>query len=531
MITMLYPTQQNKEASMSCIINNRSYNDKAALVMNMFWSVVAVIINYAIAFLVTPYVTNTSGAEAYGFVVLANNFTAYIDVIVIAFNAFAVRFISVAYHQGNFNQANKYYNSAIIADIMLSGGILATCTILIVRLEKLLNISDYLIADIKILFFLVLARYLISVISATFTVGTFISNSINKTERQKSISNIVRGVMLFGLFALFPTHVWFVGLAGLMAALWLFFVNCTLTKKLTPKLKINIHDFEFRSVFVLLSAGVWNSINNLGNILNNGLDLIVTNLMLSSIVMGDVSIGKSLGTIFHALLESCINAFCPKLLQLYAEGKKEALVRELKTVMRFSGIISNVVFAVFVSCGLAFMKLWVPAQNTELIYKIAVIVLLSDATIGVVRPLYYVFTLTNCLKVPSCITILMGIVNVVSMYFLIKYTKLGVYAVVLTTLFLNYTHFLDTPLYSAHCLKIKLTTFYGIILRHLASCIITAAIVLCASAFMPTADTWFNFLLKSFVCLLLGLLLAIFTGCSRDDIKSLIKKVSYKARG
>ena len=44
----------------------------------------------------------------------------------------------------------------------------------------------------------------------------------------------------------------------------------------------------------------------------------------------------------------------------------------------------------------------------------------------------------------------MGILNISGMYALIKYTDLGVYAVVLTTMVLNCVHFIDTPLYASY---------------------------------------------------------------------------------
>ena len=69
--------------------------------MNMVWSLIAVFVNYFMNFLITPYVTNNIGVEAYGFVALANTFISYADIISVGLNAFAGRFISIAYHRGS----------------------------------------------------------------------------------------------------------------------------------------------------------------------------------------------------------------------------------------------------------------------------------------------------------------------------------------------------------------------------------------------------------------------------------------------
>ena len=47
------------------------------IAINMGFSIVAFILNLAISFFITPYITEQFGAEAYGFVKLANDFIGY----------------------------------------------------------------------------------------------------------------------------------------------------------------------------------------------------------------------------------------------------------------------------------------------------------------------------------------------------------------------------------------------------------------------------------------------------------------------
>ena len=476
-------------------------NDNKLIAFNMIWSIVEVAVNYAITFFMTSYVTNTAGAEAFGFVTLSNTLTSYIDVISIALNAFACRYISIAFHKGNIEEANKYFNSVIIADMMLSIFIIAIGTPTILKLERILNVSEELIFDVKILFVLTLLRYTITIIGTAFSVGTFITNRISLSERQKSISYFVQGFLLLFLFGVFETRIWYVGIALLIASMYVFATNIHYTRILTSELRFDISKFDKAAIKKLISLGIWNSINNFGNILNSGLDLIVTNLMLSPTVMGEISIGKSLGTICNTLLEAATNSFRPKLLQIYASGNKEKLVSEFKKVMKITGMISNIIFTGFVVCGKDFFCLWLPTQNTHFLYIIAVIVLMSDIIIGVVKPLYYVFTLTKKLKIPCFITITTGILNVISMYVLIRYTNLRAYAVVLTTLVLNYVHFFDTPIYAAYCLKVKLTTFYSSIIEHFLTCFIQVFSMYWVFFRFPSCNNWLMFILK---CVMVG---------------------------
>lgn len=479
----------------------KKYSDNKLIALNMIWSMVAVAVNYAITFFMTSYVTNNAGAEAFGFVTLSNTLTAYIDVISVALNAFACRYISIAFHKGNIEEANKYFNSVIIADTVLSIFIIAIGTPAMLNLQHILNISKELVVDVKILFILTLFRYTITIIGTAFSVGTFITNRISLSERQKSVSFLVQGFFLIFLFGVFETKIWYVGIALLIASVYVFATNIHYTRILTSELRFNLSKFDTVAIKKLISLGIWNAINNFGNILNSGLDLILTNLMLSPFVMGEISIGKSLGTICNTLLESATNSFRPKLLQIYASGNIETLISEFKKAMKTTGMISNIIFTGFVVCGRDLFRLWLPTQNAEFLYIIAIIVLMSDIIIGVVKPLYYVFTLTKKLKVPCFITIATGIINVVSMYILIKHTSLGAYAVVLTTLVLNYVHFFDTPIYAAYCLKVKLTTFYPSIIEHFLTCFIQVFLMHWVFLRFPNCDNWLIFVLK---CVMVG---------------------------
>ena len=49
-----------------------------ALIVNMLASILTFLVSLGISFFFTPYLTNTVGEEAYGFVSLANNFINYI---------------------------------------------------------------------------------------------------------------------------------------------------------------------------------------------------------------------------------------------------------------------------------------------------------------------------------------------------------------------------------------------------------------------------------------------------------------------
>lgn len=470
---------------------------RRVIALNMFWSLLSLCINYLMNFLITPYVTNNIGVEAYGFVALANIFISYVDILAVGLNAFAGRFIAMAYYQKKLEKANRYFSSTILADLILACVLLAGGTVAIVRLDRMLQIPQELTADVKLLFFIVLMRYLLTLLRTAFDAAAFISERIDLAEKLQSAAYLLQAGLLLALCLLLQPHVWYVGLAAAVGALLLLAGNLRLCHKLTPELQFHVKDFSPHAVWEVLSTGSWTALNNLGNLLNSGLDLLITNLMLNATVMGQISVAKSLETIVSGMIMKISTVFRPRCLRLYAEDKMEELTGLLKISMRCTGGFCNLVVMGFFVCGHDFMALWLPGQNTDFLFRAGLIVLLSDIATGAVQPLYYVYTLTQKLRLPCCVTILMGTANVLSMYILLRYTSVGAYAVLLTTLVISVVHFVDAPLYAAHCLHLPLHTFYPTLVCNGASLAAGFAAAEMLRRILPAAGSWGTLMFKA----------------------------------
>src|SRR5699024_7143031 len=77
----------------------------------------AFVLNYLINLILTPFITDSVGTEAYGFVSLAKNCAQYASIITIALNSYASRYIALEFHNGNLTQSNIYFSSVFWGDI------------------------------------------------------------------------------------------------------------------------------------------------------------------------------------------------------------------------------------------------------------------------------------------------------------------------------------------------------------------------------------------------------------------------------
>ena len=497
--------------------------------MKVFRTVVvtggAFVINYLITFFLTPYLTDRIGTEAYGFVSLAKNVANYAAYITVILNAYAARFISLEYFEGRMKQANIYFSSTFWGDFGVGSILLVVGLILVRFLEHIFQIPADIVFDVKILFILIFAKFWLMTVLSVYNTGAYLSNHLDLTGVFKGVSYVVEAVVLFVLFRVFEARVYLVGFGLLAATFVTAGADVWICKKYTGELHPRLRDFRFPAVKELVTNGIWSSLSSLGAILNSGLDLLVANLMISPLAMGQIAITETIGSIFNSVYTIIAEAFKPLLLKSYAGKNTEKLIDELKVGVKCTGLAANLIVAGFFAVGMVYYQLWIPHQELSVIFPLTMIVLWSKYLIAVESPLFYIYTLTLTRQISCLFTLITGVLNVLSMYVLIKFFHMGIYAVVGTTLVLQtIIHLLPHPLYMAHVLKKPWHTFYPEILRNVAAvgvmCLVFKGLSL---LYMPTS--WITLILTAIVYVAIGCVIDGLIVLNRSDWKMLLNRV------
>lgn len=488
----------------------------------------SVIIGYLINFFVTPYITTNIGIDAYGFVSIAGTTVNYATIITTALTSFIVRYISINYHKGDIEEANKYYSSSIAASSVLAGITFLVALCITFKLELVLKIPEELVESVKILFVIVYINFFVTTITTSFGASAYIKNRLDIIGCAKVVGHLCDVVVLLCLFSAFAPKVWFVSLGTLSISLLLLFVSYTMKCKLTPELSYKRKDVSFHRVKKMMSNGVWNSLNSLGNMLNSGLDLIIANLMLNGIQTGQIAIAKTIENMFVMLYQLIFQPFQPRLLKAYADGDKRVFVCEVQKCMKISGLFSNLAFAGFFSLGQLYFKLWLPDQDYSYLAMLTIVTVFGAITAGIIQPIYYINTLDLKVKLPCLLTILSGVINVVMMYFLLRFTKLGPFAVVSTTVeIMLLLNIFFNPLYSAKCIGVSPKFFYTVMIRHFISAGIMT-FVFCGIERILKPSTWVGLILAALSMCVIGSLIhliIVYTNDEKNKILNMIKSI------
>lgn len=499
--------------------------NKKGIFITIIISGIAFGVNYLINLVLGSFISIHIGTEAYGFVSLSSTFATYALIVTSALNSYATRYIAIEYHKSNLRKANIYYNSVFWGDILIGGIILGIGLLIAAFSEQLFNTPNYLASDVRTLFIFVFINVFINVAGTALQSASIIKDKIMISSVFKGLSYVCEAVFLIAMYHYSAGKVFYVGISFTIASMVVLLANIFLTRKYTPELIINIHYFNVKYVNELVINGIWNSINSLGNSLNSGLDLLMTNYFLGTFAMGQVSLVKTLVNVFSGLFQMVAQPFQPSFIKDFAKSDKHALIAHLKFSMKVSGLISNLAFAIVVAFGVSYYKLWVPNQDIEYLYRLTIIATATSILEGPIYPLYYIYTLTVKNKVPCIITVMGGILNVSGMILLIRYTQLGGYAVFLTTAIIMLSiNGITNPLYMCKCLKIKWNSFYDVLGKHILSCmIITVTFMFLRSNLF--INSWMEFIAASVVCCFIGAIIHFCIMFEYDEKISIIQHV------
>ena len=511
-------------------MNNQNGIIAKRMVTTVLTSGIATILSFLISFFLTPYITNELGVEAYGFVTLAKTFTQYATIITIALNSYAGRYVTISYHKNNLEKAQEYMSSVFYGDVAISAIIMTVAFAFILVLEAFLNISAELVASVKLLFLFVFLSFVITTVGTSFTAVAYAKNRLDIVGLFRGLSYVVEIVFYIIVFRFVKPAVWQVGVAIFLAQTVVVLGNLYVYKKYTPEIKIKHKYVSINAIKTLVVNGVWNSINSLGNTLNSGLDLMATNLWLSELAMGQISITKTISGIFMSFNQLLAQPFQPLFLKSYSDGDKQKLVSELKLSMKVSGLFSSVAFAGFFALGKCFYTLWIPGQDIDLIYGLTVVTMLALVVEGPIHPLYYIYTLTVKNKIPCIITVIGGVLNVCSMAVLIKYSSLGIYSIVLTTtVIMTFINTVTNPIYMTHCLKVKWYTFYPALIKSFLSCACMSVACLYISG-MINPKTWVEFAFSAIICGIVGCITHLIIVFSKSEKSMLLVMIRNRVR-
>lgn len=503
-------------------------------IINMVCSISVLLTNVIISLFLSPYIVDHIGVEANGFITLANNFVTYGNLIVLALNSMAARYITIAYVQKDYKTANLYYNSVFWGNLIIVAVFLLPAAYLIAQLQNLFDIPANIVWDVKLLFSFVFFNFFLTTGAPNWDSGTYATNRLDLRYIPNMITALLRCAALFLMMTVFVPHVWYVGFMSTVVVVINLAVNGYNTHRLTPELRIKLKKGERlhsrAAVKELVGSGIWYSISDVGNMLLSGLDLIICNLAIGATAMGVLSLSKVLPNYMQQFSSAIRSAFAPELTINYALDDKEAISHIIKRSMKLTSIILTIPVAVIVVLGDKFFALWVPTQDAALLQTLSILAIVGFVFTSGTQILYNVFPTVDKVKLNGIAMLVSGAVSTTLTLLVIHFTDLDIYAVAgvstIVSLIRNMSFTLPV---TARLLGYKWYQFYPQVAISAASSAVLILLGLLLKQFFPM-NTWAEFILAILILCFVGLGINISIVLNKEERTYLFAKIRQKLK-
>lgn len=490
------------------------------LTINLISNIISYSSTILISFVLTPYLINTLGKEAYSFYPLANNFVNFMGILTLALNSMANRFITIEIVNKNYDKANKYFSSVFFANVVMSFVLLLPMVITVIFLNQILNIPIDIEGSVKALFALTFISMIMNIVTSVFGVATFANNRIDLRSLNELIIALLRIILFVIFFSLFTTNIAFVGLVALILSCVNFAIQYFYSKKLLPNIRISREYFSRKHVKILLSSGIWNSINQLGNILLVSSSLLLVNIYYGASRAGQYSIVQTVPNFINGMISMLTGVFVPLITYRYATNDIPGLLYEIKKSQKIISFFSSSVIAVFIGLSFNFFELWVPAEDASLLEFFSTLTIIPHFIIGTVWPISNLNTVMNKVKIPSLFTLGFGLSNILINIIIYKLFARNFIVVPLisTTIQIVWVG-IFIPIYACKILKISYFTFYPILIKTIISGFVIFSITKLVQNYIPI-NSWATFFLVGILCGGLALIINAFVIFGIRDIKN-----------
>ncbi len=496
---------------------------------NLIANVASFVSALFISFYTTPYITKHVGMEAYGLIGLAQNFTNYITIITASLNSMASRFIVIQLHKNNDDEANKYFNSVLIANTLCAVIVILLSVLMIPNLDHFINVSEGLLPDAKVTFALTFLSFALSLATSVFGVVYYAKNRLDLGAWRTVESNIVRTILLIITFLFIGVKIQYTVVISLISTVYTIVFSIYYTRKMLPQIHVSAKNFEWNKVWIMVKAGIWNSISKLSQILLNGLDLLITNLFIGGAVLGCVSVTKTFVNLIISLISTISDIYVPKFLKAYAKDK-ESLNAEFLTSTKLLGFCSCVIISVFLVYCQTFYELWLPGEDAVLMRNLTYISLASIFVSGPVYSMFSIYTVINKVRPMAVASLVMSVMSTATVFLLLKFTDLGVYAIVGVSSIYGAVKNLT---YNMFCLRkyagINLKKSYGVILKNIVILLTCMGVNMYIKSFF-TITSLVNMVMYIIIAVAVSTIIFFLLGIGYNDKKEIFRLVAQKVK-
>lgn len=427
--------------------------------LNLTSNIVYVGLSTALMLWYVPFLIERLGVAAYGMVPLANSLVMFTVILSSSLDTSINRFFALDLNRGDIASANRTFNTALGLSLLACLVLLVPGLAMVWFFPTLFQVPAGYEQQTRLLFATVLFTSLTAILSANFAVSSLVFHRFDLRNLVRSAAVLIRVGLVVICFTLMPPQLWHVA-AGFAAAAVVGLVGDVLVwRSLTPFVRVRPADIQRTRMRELLGLSGWAVVNQVGVLLLMQADLAIVNNLFGPVVTGVYGSLLLFPQLIQTLMETVTSILSPAILGAYARGDVRELWQLASRSVRLLGLALALPIGLLSGLGAVLLELWLGPEFGE--YHLLLVVLVAHLIFNLAtRPLGYVLTAYNKVRIQGLVTLALGVLNVGLALALAWWAGWGVIGVAAASAIIwTIRSVLFLSSYTAHVMRLPYTTF------------------------------------------------------------------------
>lgn len=442
---------------------NMVYRNNNRFNTNVFSNLVYLLVSSFFGFFLVPYYIKNLNIGAYAIIPLSTSLSAFVILISESVNTSVQRHITIAIQQNDINKVKILFNTSLVTTFYLA------------LLFVPVSIAISLIASTEVeipgissqsLFLVILILLLIALFTSwccNFTNILFAKNRLYLINTIKLMQIFIQFGVLYLFFTIGFTTLTSVVVSYAISVIAYFLGLLCCIYRIYP-ISVSYRYYKSSELKDIYGLGLWNIINSLGNILFLETSLIIANFMLGLTVGGHFSLCTKVTSIVIMIGAAISYSFSPYLYGLYSKRETQKIKKVGIISVKTVGISVSVFISILIIYSKELIEIWV-GPGFEDIYSSLEIMLSALALSCFVMPTYCISVMQLKMKIPSIVTLVLGVLNVGLAVVLVSYSNTGMVGIALAwAVTIMFKNCVFNPVYHS---RLLFGNYHGFFIPHL----------------------------------------------------------------
>lgn len=497
-----------------------SFSSKVSL--NVLTNIIRTVVMALVGFMMVPYYLGEFGLATYAIIPLITSITTYFLAISDSLaNAFT-RYMAIAIQEGDEEVINRTFSSSVFGMARCIGLLMPLVLVISIAAPYVFSKGDAGTLGVQLAFFMVLSSTLMISFSACMGSVFMAHNRMYITYLARIVHCLLQVGLVLAFFFVKGPSLELIGVSYVVSSVVFLLIMAIHLRRVCPTLRLSRSYYDPGLLKRIGGLGMWAVIAEFGSLMFIQASMVVVNLMIGSEAQGSFSIAANMISMINTACTSIAAASAPLVYRCYAHGDSEGMVRILRVFTKFSGLLMAFPIAYVMIFMDQIIGVWI-GEGYEAIHPILAVMLPMEVAVCAVNSLIEVPTVCEKLRAVAFMTLLLGLVNVISSVAFITFTDWGVMGVCVSwVLSMGLLKMVFYPMYSSKLTSGSRTKYLPSIVYSLIAFAVLAVIGAAVSSVFTLPTSWTAIILSFFPCFLVYFVFAMRFMFNRDE-RSLVR--------